>query len=201
MDGLPLILLFTELPDIHLHDIVVDELYIRQVRQGLLQDGNQVVVDLHGDNLFCVFRKLSRHGADARPDFQDAVLRAHAGGFHDAVQDPRVDEEVLSELLPEDKIMLLYDFYRILRYCKILCHIQSFCISLLCSFLPRDSRPRANILIILYPQEFVTPADTSGYPRAFPAPAFPSRCPPAFSCRAWRCSASPRSPGPNGTGP
>ena len=89
---------------LHLHGVRVHEReVVGAVRQpgphGRGKPAGELVVDLDGDDPVRGLQQRQGQRAQAGPDLQHDVVRAHIGGAHDPAHGVRVDDEVLPALL------------------------------------------------------------------------------------------------------
>ena len=115
---LPAVLFLRQLRQVHFHDVFVDDLNVVPAGQGVLKDGDERTVDLHGDDFLRRAGQVLGHGADARPDLQDAVILRDLRRFDDLLQHAGIDEEVLAEFLLKCEIIFLQDRDGLLRIAK-----------------------------------------------------------------------------------
>ena len=67
------------------------------------EPGNQIFIDLHGNDAMRRQRQFSSKGSGARPDFHHGVPRLDAGERNNLAQDVGVGKEVLSEAFFHEK--------------------------------------------------------------------------------------------------
>ena len=79
----------------------------RVLRERLVENGIETLVQFDGDDLLCPLRELDGQDTDAGADFDDAVLRTGNGRFRHAGTDTRIDQKVLSECLGKVEPILL----------------------------------------------------------------------------------------------
>ena len=75
------------------------------ILQGVAQDGDETVVDLHGDDLTVAEGQLLGQDTDAGADLQDGGVGGIRAGIGDILHHRDVGEEVLAELLAEVDIV------------------------------------------------------------------------------------------------
>ena len=100
-----------KLAEIHLHDVGVDHLHhaLGAVLQGVAQDGDEAVVDLHGDDLAVAEGQLLGQDTDTGANLQNGGVGGIRAGIGDVLHHRDVGEEVLSEFLAEMDIVNGHD--------------------------------------------------------------------------------------------
>ena len=87
---------------VHFQDVPGHHVGVRVLRERLVEDGVQALIQFDGDDLLCPLRELDGQDTDAGADFD-----RHAG------TDTRIDQKVLTEGLGKVKAVLLkksFDF-------------------------------------------------------------------------------------------
>ena len=79
-------------------NILIQNLDIVIVCQGLLQNGNQRIVDFHRNHLSCVFCQNLRQRADAGADFQHTVLLGYARAGGNVIQNIGINQKILTKI-------------------------------------------------------------------------------------------------------
>ena len=95
--------------DIHLQDILVDHGDVRIIGKGIRQNGDERLIDLHGDHASRPLRQILGQRADSRPDFQNTVLLSHTGRVHNRFQLIGIDQEILTVFFLKMKIIFPQD--------------------------------------------------------------------------------------------
>ena len=85
--------------DVDAQDVAVDDAHVVIVFQGLVEDGQQMVVQFDSRDGCARFGQGLGQGADARPDFQDRIALPDFGSVGNVVDDGVTDEEILAQLL------------------------------------------------------------------------------------------------------
>ena len=107
---------------VNLQDILVDHSDIVIFCQGLFQNRDQVVVDFYRNHFSGCLSQILGHGSNTRADLQHHILFCHACCPNDLVQYMGIDQEVLSKLLLESKLVFLDHLDGILRVAKFFSH-------------------------------------------------------------------------------
>ena len=84
--------------NIRFQNILIQNLDIVIVLQGLLQNGNQRIVDFHRNHLSCIFCQNLRQRADAGADFQHTVLFSYACAGSNVVQNIGINQKILTKI-------------------------------------------------------------------------------------------------------
>ena len=95
---------------IQLQDICVDNRNIGISRQGILQYGNQSLVDFHSYHFPGLLCQILGHSADAGPYFQHTVLFSYFRGLHYGFQHSGFYQEILTEFFLKIKIVFMQYF-------------------------------------------------------------------------------------------
>ena len=82
-----------------MHDV-----HIRVAGQGQAQGGNQVLIDLDGDDPAGGLRQAASERAKAGANLQYPISRAYLGSGDDTIQRGVVDEEVLPQALARAQV-------------------------------------------------------------------------------------------------
>lgn len=79
--------------DVDAQDVAVDDAHVVIVFQGLVEDGQQMVVQFDSRDGCARFGQGLGQGADARPDFQDRIALPDFGSVGNVVDDGVTDEK------------------------------------------------------------------------------------------------------------
>jgi hypothetical protein len=87
--------------DVVAEDVRLHDLDVVVAGDDLAQRGDQVAVELDGDDPECARGERDRERAHASADLQELVVAIGDGGFGDRVAQCGVDEKVLAEAMLE----------------------------------------------------------------------------------------------------
>ena len=114
--------------------------------EGIFQNRDQILINLHGSYLSCRLSQILGHGTDSRSNLQNHVIFCNSGRTDDLLKHMRVNQEILSEFLLKIKMILLQYFNCILWISKCWFTHTSFYYS----FIPSNHKPDEQTAIYVH---------------------------------------------------
>ena len=115
LDRPSIVLLLRQRRQVHLQNIIVDNLNIIIIRQRILQNRDQILVNFHRTHTPRSIRKILRQRTDTRSDFHNKIVRSDTCSGYNLIQHMWIDQKILTILFLKYKAVLLQYGYCILR--------------------------------------------------------------------------------------